>query len=425
MFHAKKILKGKMACLSFLASLGLVTLLCVASPALAADAPDLGMAATFGILSGTYTNTVSGTTINGDLGYTTGPAVVPTVNGTTHVADPTYNQAGIDQNTALADLILQAGLITCTNIGGGAVNLDAVNVGSGPGVFPPGCYTNGGAMNITVNQTVTLNGVGVYIFRPGGALTTEANTSFVLAGGACESDVYWAPVGATTIGANTAFVGNIFDAAAITIGHFTTLTGRALGFGGVVTTDANTITVPVCAPLPPPGGVTLGKVFNPSTITQGGVSTLTITLSNNNAGVATLNADFTDNLPGGMVIANPTNASTTCSGGTATVTAIAGGTAVTLLSGATIPGGTPGTCTVTVNVIATGVGSLVNTLDVGDLSVDITGGDEDVTNTAPVSVPLKANANKPIPTLNGWGVIIFMVLAGLGSVYYLRKYRRV
>ena len=29
-----------------------------------------------------------------------------------------------------------------------------------------------------------------------------------------------------------------------------------------------------------------------------------------------------------------------------------------------------------------------------------------------------------VPTLNEWGVIIFMVLAGLGSVYYLRKQKR-
>jgi hypothetical protein len=43
-------------------------------------------------------------------------------------------------------------------------------------------------------------------------------------------------------------VGNILDAAGITIGHFANLTGRALAFGGTVTTDANTITVPTCAP---------------------------------------------------------------------------------------------------------------------------------------------------------------------------------
>ena len=109
-------------------------------------------------------------------------------------------------------------------------------------------------MNVTLSTNVTLNGAGVYIFRPGGALNTGANSNVILANGACASDVFWAPVGATTLGANAAqsltptFVGNILDAAGITIGHFANLTGRALAFGGTVTTDAVTITVPTCAP---------------------------------------------------------------------------------------------------------------------------------------------------------------------------------
>ena len=245
MFHKKNIL-NLLTGLILLASVGFAALLCGVSPALAADAPDLGVAETFGVLSSTYTNTVAGTTINGDLGYTTGPASAPTVNGTTYQPpSPTYSQAGLDQATALAVLNNQI----CTDLGPGAVNLDTEDVGSGPGVFTPGCYFNGGAMNITVGQTVTLNGVGVYIFRPGGALTTQANTSFILQGGVCESDVYWAPSGATTIGANTEFVGNILDPAGITIGNSANLTGRALAFGGTVTTDTNTITVPTCSAL--------------------------------------------------------------------------------------------------------------------------------------------------------------------------------
>ncbi|RJP47774.1 MAG: IPTL-CTERM sorting domain-containing protein [Desulfobacteraceae bacterium] len=242
MFHAKKNILNQMIMFGLLVSVGFATLLYGASPIMAADAPDLGTAGTFGVLADTYTNTVAGTTINGDLGYTTGPAVTPTVNGTTHVADGTYDQAGLDQSSALADLNGQS----CISLGTGAVNLDTIDIGSGPGVFTPGCYSSGGAMNITVNQTVTLSGPGVYIFRPGGALTTGADTQIVLDGDICEYDVFWAPAGATTIGANTDFVGNILDPAGITIGANATLEGRALGFGGTVTTDTNLITVPVC-----------------------------------------------------------------------------------------------------------------------------------------------------------------------------------
>ena len=289
-----------------------------------------------------------------------------------------------------------------------------------PEVFTPGCYSSGGAMNITVGQTVTLNGAGVYIFRPGGALTTKANTQVVLAGGACESDVYWAPVGATTLGANSAFVGNILDAAGITIGNLSTLIGRALAFGGTVTTSRDTITVPTCVPVPPSGGVTLAKAFSPATINPGGTSTLTIALSNNTGALVTLNADLVDNLPGGVTTVGLP--STTCGGTPPTVTS----TSVTLPTGATIPSGTPGTCTVTVNVTASSTGVFVNTFAPGDLSVDITG-DGTASNTTPVSVALHSalHSATSVPTLSEWGVIIFMVLAGLGAVYYLRKYRKV
>jgi hypothetical protein len=108
-------------------------------------------------------------------------------------------------------------------------------------------------MGIVANGIVTLNGPGVYIFKPNGALTTGANSLVTLANGACASDVFWAPT-ATTLGANAAtsptptFVGNILDPAGITIGHFANVTGRALAFGVTVTTDSSTITVPTCAP---------------------------------------------------------------------------------------------------------------------------------------------------------------------------------
>lgn len=237
---------------SLVALVGFATLFLFSATALAATAPSLGSTSTYGVVSSTFTNsnTSPQTIINGDVCYTTAPVTPPlTITGAT--ATPCPTATGADQGLALANLNGQS----CLSLGAGAVALDSVIVGTNPpGTIPPGCYSSGGAMSVTVSTTVTLTGGGVYIFRPGGALNTGANSKVTLAGGACASDVFWAPVGATTLGANAAlsptptFAGNILDAAGITIGHFANLTGRALAFGGTVTTDADTITVPTCAP---------------------------------------------------------------------------------------------------------------------------------------------------------------------------------
>lgn len=233
----------------------------------AATTPSLGLAGTFGVLSSTFTNsnTAPQTIISGDVGYTAaGAPVTPplTITGTTHIADATHAQAGIDQGTALGLLNGQA----CTVIAG---PLNATIIpGNAPGVFPPGCYTMAGAMLITLSTSITLDltgpgGVGnTWIFKTtGGALTTGADSFVVLINGAQACNVFWAPVGATNIGAYTGalpnpnpFVGTIIDNAGISLGHFATLLGRALAFGGTVTTDANTITVPPACVAPPSGG---------------------------------------------------------------------------------------------------------------------------------------------------------------------------
>ncbi len=244
-----------------LASAGLVALLSLAQSdaTWAATAPSLGSTSTYGVVSSTFTNsnTAPQTIINGAVCFTTGPVTPPlTITGGT--VTPCPPATGLDQGFALANLNGQP----CTSLGASAIALDSVVIGSNPpGTIPPGCYSSGGAMNVTLSTTVTLNGAGVYVFRPGGALNTGANSRVVLAGGACASDVFWAPVGATTLGANAAlsltptFVGNILDAAGITIGHFANLTGRALAFGGTVTTDANTITIPSCTTASVAGGI--------------------------------------------------------------------------------------------------------------------------------------------------------------------------
>jgi hypothetical protein len=216
---------------------------------IAATTPDLGQTASFGILSSTYTNTVGGTTINGDLGYTTGPETAPTVNGTTHDSDGTYTQAGIDQGAALVDLNNQP----CDfSYAPGAIDLATdVTTPDGVGEFTPGIYCIDGAASIGGGGTITLTGAGTYVFRMTGALNTTAGSVVTLAGGASACDVFWTPGAATTLGANSTFIGTDIDASGITIGSTVTWTGRALAFGGTVSTTTDTISVPTCTT--PPG----------------------------------------------------------------------------------------------------------------------------------------------------------------------------
>ena len=219
---------------------------------LAATTPSLGIASTFGILAGTYTNTASGTTINGDLGYTTAPATAPTVTGSvyTPISPPlstTYADAGTAQGVALTALSSGANLACTFSFAPGAIDLatDVTNP-NGPGNFTPGVWCITGAASIGTGG-ITLTGSGTYIFRMTGALTTDANSAVTTAGGASACDVFWTPGEATTLGANSTFLGTDIDASGITIGSTVTWLGRALAFGGTVSTDTDTITVPTCA----------------------------------------------------------------------------------------------------------------------------------------------------------------------------------
>lgn len=234
-------------------------LLVVATPALSQTAPDLGSAATYAIVSETFSNATAGSNVTGDVCFTTGPATTPTITG--DVQTPCDAQIGLDQNTARAALAAQL----CTPLGG-AVALDEISIGGGPpGEFPPGCYSSTGAMNITTGATLTLSGDGVYIFRPGGALGPAANSIVATANGACADNVFWTPTGATTVGANATFIGNVFrgtaDGLSITLGDSASFEGRALAFGSTVTTDNVAIAVP--AACPQSGTIVVEKRTNP------------------------------------------------------------------------------------------------------------------------------------------------------------------
>ncbi|MBS0225474.1 MAG: DUF11 domain-containing protein, partial [Proteobacteria bacterium] len=132
---------------------------------------------------------------------------------------------------------------------------------------------------------------------------------------------------------------------------------------------------------------TVAKAFAPSTITAGGTSVLTITLNNNNATAATLSAALVDTLPAGVTLANATFGGT-CTG---TVSGATGGSTVTYVSGATIPGGAPGSCTITANVTSSTPGTVTNTIAAGALQTS--NGNNAAAATANLTVQTAANVS--------------------------------
>lgn len=227
--------------------------------AFAATSPSLGTAATYAILANTFNYNVGLTTLIGTAGQSTlgyvgafqGGGASLAVTGNTEVNNAARTQAGLDQNNALNNVVDGLNVQSCTSIGA-IVDLASYDMdGAGPnppGTFTPGCYSSTGAMNVGGGGTVTLSGSGTFIFRPAGALNTTANSIVQLAAGASECDVFWAPIEATTLGADSTFVGSVLDAAGITISNNVTWLGRALAYGGTVTADSDTVTVPVCTP---------------------------------------------------------------------------------------------------------------------------------------------------------------------------------
>ncbi|HMB45060.1 MAG TPA: ice-binding family protein, partial [Candidatus Methanoperedens sp.] len=103
-----KNMTGSARYLSILAIVGFTALVFSASPALAATAPTLGTAQSYGVLGHTTVTNTGPTVVNGDLGLSPGTAVTgfpPGIaTGTIHTADAAALQAQNDVTTAYNNL---------------------------------------------------------------------------------------------------------------------------------------------------------------------------------------------------------------------------------------------------------------------------------------------------------------------------------
>lgn len=131
--------------------------------------------------------------------------------------------------------------------------------------------------------------------------------------------------------------------------------GLMLLFCGVGLVSVSALETAVLPPEPNGNGAPdFSKVFTPNTIGSGSVSTLVFTIDNITPDPVS-DIAFTDNMPAGVLLATPANVVSTCIG---TVTAVDGSSVVSFSDGQLA---SSNTCTITVDVTSSVVGTHTNT----------------------------------------------------------------
>ena len=214
-------------------------------------------------------------------------------------------------------------------------------------------------ISLTDNLTSTM-GAGFVVATPPNAATTCPGAAFspVLAGGEASFTVSGGSLAnanppptnfSCTISLDVATTGATVGAHTNSLpgANVTTTQGVAVNNATAVLTISNS-------------SVTVNKSFSPTTVAVGGTSTMAIQIRNNNAGAINLTGvGLTDNLPAGMVVANPPVPTTSGCTTAPTVTAVNGATTVTLANGS-VNANT--ICTVNVTVRGNISGNLINNI---------------------------------------------------------------
>jgi hypothetical protein len=200
----------------------------------------LGEADSFAVLGASTVTSAGVSTLTGNLGVSPGTAMTGfppgTVNGTMHSADAAANQAQADLGTAYADA---AGRAPAAPVAGTLGGLTFTR-----GVYRSAAFGVAGILTLDAQNDPT----AVFVFQAGSTLTTSASSQVKLVNGAQACNVFWQVGSSATLGASSAFVGNILALTSISMGSGVAMEGRALAHNAAVTLIDDTIAAPHCAP---------------------------------------------------------------------------------------------------------------------------------------------------------------------------------
>ncbi len=337
------------------------------------------------VISGSASTTCGGTVSTGASTVTLTGGSIP-ANGSCTVTVPVSAASGGNYIDSLAVGSLQTS--NGNNTGPAVATLTVSPLVVPPTLgkaFSPATINAGGTSTLTITLS-NANSTAATLTAP---FTDTLPSGVVISGSASTTCGGTVSTGASTvtltggsISANGSCTVTVPVSAASGGNYIDTLAAGSLqtSNGSNVAPAIATLTVNTPAATAP----TLGKAFVPATVSAGGNSTLTITLSNSSSTVASITAPLTDTLPSGLLIAG--SASTTCGGTVSTTTS-----SVTLTGGA-IPADS--SCTIAVAVNAASGGNYINSLAAGALQTS------NGSNVAPVIATLTVNAPVIAPTLS-------------------------
>lgn len=231
-------------------------------PGPAGASPSLGVAGTYGVFaSNAAVDLAVNALVVGDVGLNPAGAcnncTVVTVTGAIEngtaaaiAAQAAFEAAYTDASTRSTNACTLADASELANAQGACVGITPGTPGP---VYGPGLYRS--ANPIQFSGTITLDAGGnadaVFIFQSDSAITTQPNSTVILANGAQAKNVWWTAGSAATLGLSSTFKGSVISTAAVTagvgstIGAPTQIAGRLFSRAASVTVGAfTTVTVP-------------------------------------------------------------------------------------------------------------------------------------------------------------------------------------
>jgi hypothetical protein len=221
-----------------LAVVGFAALLCGPLRALTPSAPPLGNAASFAVLGGSAVNNSGTTVVTGNLGVSPGSTI-------TGFSDGDVKLGNTFKNDALAKAAHNDAGVAYTQLGNGTCKDLSSPLSSLSEPLPPDIYCVSPPARLTGALTLDANNIpgAVWIFRITGTLTTDPDSSVLAINGAQPGNVFWQVSGSATLGAGSAFVGNLIAHDNIILNSRANTFGRLLALTGTVTLNSDIVTL--------------------------------------------------------------------------------------------------------------------------------------------------------------------------------------